>query len=142
MTSDSDDRLLSLTRNQRAVLDTLTAAQAPLSAYAILDALRDQGFRGPPQVYRALDKLMQLDLVHRLESLNAFVACSHPDVDAHETTMFLICERCGQASEHAHRDVGRQLRHLAKSQQFALERSTVELRGRCRLCAAKHNSID
>ncbi|HSM41507.1 MAG TPA: transcriptional repressor, partial [Afifellaceae bacterium] len=67
------------------VFDTLLAADGPLSAYDILDRLRDKGFRAPLQVYRALDKLLALGLVHRLESLNAFIACAHPDCEGHGT---------------------------------------------------------
>ena len=63
-----------LTRNQTMVMAALTKSQAPMSAYAILNQLREHGFRAPLQVYRALDKLGELGLVHRLESLNAFVA--------------------------------------------------------------------
>ncbi len=58
-----------LTRNQSLVLDTLSQSGGPLSAYTILDQLRDHGFRAPLQVYRALDKLVEFGMVHRLESL-------------------------------------------------------------------------
>ena len=66
-----------LTKNQSLVFETLQRADQPISAYTILDRLRDHGFRAPLQVYRALDKLVEAGLVHRLESLNAFVACAH-----------------------------------------------------------------
>ena len=66
-----------LTKNQSLVFDVLTRAEQPISAYTILDRLREHGFRAPLQVYRALDKLLEAGLVHRLESLNAFVACAH-----------------------------------------------------------------
>ncbi len=71
MTSVSD-----LTRNQSLVFNALDGASGPLSAYDILDKLRADGFRAPLQVYRALDKLVEYGMVHRLESLNAFVACA------------------------------------------------------------------
>ena len=66
-----------LTKNQSAVFSALRGAGKPLGAYEILDQVRDQGFRAPLQVYRALQKLMELRLVHRIESRNAFVACDH-----------------------------------------------------------------
>ncbi|MCC2690339.1 MAG: zur, partial [Rhizobiaceae bacterium] len=62
-----------LTRNQQLVLARLEAASGPVSAYGLLDQLRDDGFRAPLQVYRALEGLIKGGLVHRLESLNAFV---------------------------------------------------------------------
>src|SRR5690606_31319784 len=61
MTAHSD-----LTRNQSLVLDRLEKAEAPMSAYALLDQLRDEGLRAPLQVYRALDKLLDMGLAHRL----------------------------------------------------------------------------
>jgi len=44
-----------LTKNQTLVFDVLSHSDGPLSAYTILDKLRDHGFRAPLQVYRALD---------------------------------------------------------------------------------------
>ena len=61
MTAQND-----LTRNQHLVLDTLNKADGPMSAYTILDQLRDEGLRAPLQVYRALDKLLEMGLAHRL----------------------------------------------------------------------------
>ena len=81
-----------LTRNQSLVFNALTRAPGPLSAYSLLDQLRDKGLRAPLQVYRALDKLVAFGMVHRLESLNAFVACRHPDCETHENIAFTICE--------------------------------------------------
>ncbi len=123
-----------LTRNQSLVLDALSKSGGPLSAYSILDQLRDHGFRAPLQVYRALDKLLEFGMVHRLESLNAFVACRHPSCDDHETIAFTICDRCGQVAEISDDTVAARLQSLATDAGFALKSSTVELRGTCRKC--------
>jgi Fur family zinc uptake transcriptional regulator len=66
-----------LSNNERLVLDVLGRENSPKSAYMILDVLRGSGFRAPLQVYRALEKLIGMGRVHRLESLNAFIACNH-----------------------------------------------------------------
>lgn len=124
-----------LTKNQTLVFGALSEADGPLSAYTILDRLRDQGFRAPLQVYRALDKLVEFGLVHRLESLNAFVACRHPECDSHETTAFTICDRCNQVQEITDPSLAKRLKQLADASGFALQKSTVELRGTCRSCA-------
>lgn len=128
----------SLTKNQSLVFDTLTSADCPLSAYTILDELRDHGFRAPLQVYRALDTLLSLGIVHRLESQNAFVACRHPSAEnhesGHETVVFMICETCGQVSEIADDALASKLQDLAGAANFALDQSVVELRGRCKNC--------
>lgn len=123
-----------LTRNQSLVMGALTRSKEPLSAYTILDQLRDHGFRAPLQVYRALDKLVKFGLVHRLECLNAFVACSHPGCDGDETIAFMICEECGQVNEIVDKIMTKRLRKLAAEAKFALKKATIELRGSCHAC--------
>jgi len=125
-----------LTKNQSLVYGALSKTDGPLSAYTILDNLREHGFRAPLQVYRALDKLVEFGMVHRLESLNAFVACRQPECDTHRTVAFTICETCGQVDEVADNTLAEQLKALAREAGFALKKSTVELRGLCRSCAA------
>lgn len=125
-----------LTKNQALVFGSLSEAGGPLTAYAILDLLRESGFRAPLQVYRALDKLVEYGLVHRLESLNAFVACAHSDCGAHGTAAFAICEKCGDVSEFSPQEAIRLLRQWTENAGFQLTRTTIELRGMCRTCRA------
>lgn len=123
-----------LTRNQNLVLKALDSAEGPLGAYTILDMLRGEGFRAPLQVYRALDKLLELGLVHRLESLNAFVACAHPDCNAHATIAFAICERCGKVAEFSDPNVEQSLGAWVTDNHFKPTRSIIEIRGECGAC--------
>lgn len=125
-----------LTKNQSLVMGALSEAAGPLSAYTILDQLRDDGFRAPLQVYRALEKLVEFGLVHRLESLNAFVACSHPGCDSHAFTAFMICDDCGNVIEVADKALERRLKLLAQEARFTLKKTTIELRGLCQDCAS------
>lgn len=125
-----------LTKNQSLVMGALSQSEGPLSAYTILDQLRDHGFRAPLQVYRALDKLVEFGLVHRLESLNAFVACRHPGCEGHATIAFMICESCGQVNEITDNTLAKRLKSLAADAGFILKKSTVELRGLCANCQA------
>lgn len=126
-----------LTKNQALVFDALSASAAPLSAYGILDLLRDKGFRAPLQVYRALDKLVEFGLVHRLESINAFVACAHPQSDccAHGTVAFAICHKCGHVEEFHDHTIDHRLSDWAKGRRFKAEKTTIEIRGLCANCA-------
>jgi len=129
-----------LTRNQALVFGALEGADAPLSAYTILDQLRDDGLRAPLQIYRALDKLVAFGLVHRLESLNAFVACNHPAGEAggesHGTAAFAICENCDSVAEFTEQDVAERLRSWAKTEGFEPHSTVIELRGLCEACRA------
>src|ERR1700710_1957225 len=99
-----------LTRNQHLVLDALTEATGPLSAYGLLDRVRNDGIKAPLQIYRALDKLVELGLAHRLESLNAFVACAHVHEQHQGLAAFAICENCGRVDEFADDVVEERLR--------------------------------
>lgn len=125
-----------LTKNQLRVLEKLEASSGPLSAYMLLDQLRDQGFRAPLQVYRALEGLMNAGFVHRLESMNAFVACSEPHDHSHRMIAFAICDKCGQVSEFSDEVIGEQLDAWVGSTGFAAKRAVIEFRGTCAKCAA------
>jgi Fur family zinc uptake transcriptional regulator len=131
-----------LTKNQSLVFGVLNEAESPVSAYTILDRLRDHGFRAPLQVYRALDKLLELGMVHRLESLNSFVACAHRESQCcgaghgHGTVAFAICDSCGQVSEFHDHDVDHRLAAWAKAKGFRPAKTTIEIRGLCNNCTA------
>ncbi|MDO6806861.1 transcriptional repressor, partial [Wenyingzhuangia sp. 1_MG-2023] len=76
------------------VLELIWQSHKPVGAYELLPALANDGFNSaPPTVYRALDFLLDLGLVHRLHSLNAYVGCNHPG--ANHPVCFFICEHCG-----------------------------------------------
>lgn len=124
-----------LTKNQELVFEALTGTEAPQSAYTLLDRLRGDGLRAPLQIYRALEKLIELGLVHRLESLNAFVACSHPKCSDHSTVAFAICDDCGLVNEVADERLATNLKEVALDYRFSLKQSIVELRGTCTDCA-------
>ncbi|MGI9388288.1 MAG: Fur family transcriptional regulator [Methyloligellaceae bacterium] len=125
--------LPTLTKNQKAVLSALKQADLPLGAYDLLDRLRAAGMRAPPQIYRALDKLLDLGLVHRIESLNAFVACDHgPHL---EPAGFIICSRCGRAAEVKILDCEDHLTASARSVGYRVDQVRVEMSGACAACS-------
>jgi Fur family zinc uptake transcriptional regulator len=125
-----------LTKNQKLVFDALDRTGAPMGAYALLDKLRRHGLRAPLQIYRALDRLVDAGLVHRLESLKAFVACAHPD-SCHDTRIvaFAICDACGVVSEFADDQVQQRFTVWCRENRFQATATTMEIRGRCAQCA-------
>jgi Fur family transcriptional regulator, zinc uptake regulator len=127
----------SLTKNQALVLEELRKAAAPLTAYTLLDRLRDHGFRAPLQVYRALDKLLQRGEIHKIESINAFMTCTHDHHEGHHhgVAAFAICETCGQVDEFADQAIDERLSSWMKSTGFHANKSAIELRGECAACA-------
>jgi len=126
-----------LTRNQSLVLDILLHEQGPLSAYTILDRLRNKGLKAPLQIYRALDKLTQIGRVHRLESVNAFVACRHFDEEEHGTSLvaFAICKKCGTVVEFGDEVIAQRVKTQMSGLEFLAQGTTLEISGLCRNCA-------
>ena len=130
-----------LTKNQALVYGVLEKSKEPVSAYTILELLRDNGFRAPLQVYRALDKLLDLGKIHRLESLNAFVVCSHSHEEhCNGPTVFAICESCGNVSEFHDTVITDRLTDWEKTQQFKPLKTTIEIRGYCGNCNKPNHS--
>ena len=130
-----------LTCNQQTVLETLQRMHKPISAYDLLKRLHTSGFNAPTQVYRALDRLLEHGLAHRLESLNAYVACSHPHASEHAAPAFAICEECGCVDEVTESDINQSLALWAKYNNFALGHSIIELHGRCANCAGTDSPL-
>lgn len=128
---------MQLTANQQRVLATLQQADSPLSAYALLDLLRGQGLSAPTQVYRALERLTAHGLVHRLETLNAYVSCAHSCGCQRGFKAFAICDDCGHVDEFNDEDLGRCLGRWMKNNAFSLRNSSIELHGRCAACATQ-----
>lgn len=108
-----------------------------MSAYSILEDLRGDGFRAPPQVYRALDKLLESGLVHRLETLNAFVACAHEQCHKAGLIAFAICDSCGHVSEFSDKMVSKGLAAWSEENNFKRSKTTLEIRGECGDCSAE-----
>ncbi len=124
-----------LTKNQDLVLNQLGKSKTPMSAYDLLDKLRDKGLKAPLQIYRALDKLTEMGLAHRLESLNAFVACAHPNCHENELIAFGICESCNKVWEFSDEEVSKRLDLWAKERDFTPIKTSLEIRGICAKCA-------
>lgn len=118
---------------RRRVLELVWASHKPVGAYSLLEALRREGLgSAPPTIYRALEFLLQHRLVHRIESLNAYVGCSHLG-DVHRG-IFLICRGCGNAEELGDGALGEELLQLARARGFEVTGVTLEIAGTCGAC--------
>lgn len=122
-----------LTPNQTKIYDALCEARRPMTAYEIIDAVRSYGISAPPTVYRALNKLIQLGLAHRIESLNAFVSCAHTSTHG-GNAVFMICDTCGATQEVVDPQLEQLLRVTSGQSDFHMHQATVELRGHCASC--------
>jgi Fur family zinc uptake transcriptional regulator len=126
-------RGLRLTGLRRRVLELVWNSHKPAGAYEILDSLNRDGRRAaPPTVYRALEFLIEADLVHRLDSLNAFVGCRDPS--SSHTGQFLICRQCRSVAELDDPDIDALVGQKAAVFGFTAVRQMVEIQGLCQVC--------
>ncbi|MDX6752011.1 Fur family transcriptional regulator [Geminicoccaceae bacterium 1502E] len=122
-----------LTELRQRVLELVWQSHAPAGAYQIMEMLAgERGRVAPPTVYRALDFLAEQGLVHRLDSLSAFVGCAAPG--APHKACFLICTSCRNAVEIHDAEIDAALASCAASRGFSIENETVELAGTCARC--------
>jgi Fur family zinc uptake transcriptional regulator len=121
-----------LTPVRRRVLEILLAEHKALGAYDILERLAREGLGSqPPVAYRALEFLQRNGFVHRIEHLNAFIACAHPGED--HAPAFMICRGCSSVAETAV-PTGDALAAAARAAGFRIERAVVEAEGICAAC--------
>ena len=120
-------------RMQAEVLAVLRSSRAPMSAYEMLGYLREGNPRlAPPTIYRALAALTNRGSVHRLESLNAFIACQR---NRHrEASILSICNDCGGVEENVSDDLLKTLSGIAGKSGFAPVRHVIEIHGQCATC--------
>lgn len=131
-------RGMKLTELRRRVLEEIAASHQALGAYEILDRLSTKGPRlAPISVYRAIEALHGVGLVHRLESRNAFFAC-HAHHDPRRDQVFLACERCGRVAEIAGEQVFAALHALVEKASFEPRRTVTEVTGVCAQCRDGH----
>ncbi len=129
-----------LTDIRRRVLEALAADHAPAGAYEVIERLSRPGERPPAPitVYRALDFLQEQGFVHRIESRNAFVACSHDHAATGDApVVFLICEGCGAVGEAATEAFASALQGLVRASGFRPRARVIEVSGECAHCRTK-----
>ena len=122
-----------LTPLRQRVLELIWQSHKPSGAYELLDVIKlEHESAAPPTVYRALDFLKEHGLVHRIESLNAYVGCNYPN-HAHDS-IILVCDGCGSASEIEDETVTGSIKTFATDLGFKLSSQSVEAAGLCPSC--------
>lgn len=119
---------------RRKVLQLLLESSAPAKAYDLLANLDGEGAAKPPTIYRALDFLQETGLAHKIESLNAYVACGHASHS--HSAVFLICDKCHGAEELHAVETSNALSNETRAAGFSVRRAVIEARGICRACEA------
>ena len=134
-----DERGVRLTSLREQVLELVWQSHKPLGAYTLMDMLSEASTRrvAPPTVYRALDFLLEEGLIHRINSLNAFIGCPSP-TQKHQSH-FLICQNCSVAVELKSQALNQSIIHAAADSGFSVTSHSIEINGLCPSCQASAN---
>ena len=126
-----------LTKNQQIVLDLVEKSSEPLKAYSILFNVQKKGLKAPLQVYRALDKLVEIGKIHKIESRNAFVACKNSNCIVSNATAFSICESCEKVTEINNSKLSKYLSNFEDNSGMKYSKYNLEFFGLCKKCKKK-----
>ena len=123
-----------LSKNQQIVLSIIENAKSPLKAYSILFNVQKKGINAPQQIYRALDKLIEIGKIHKIESKNAFVACRNSNCDISKATAFSICDSCEMVDEISDAKLTKYLSNFNDKKGTKYKRFNLEFFGLCKNC--------
>ena len=126
-----------LTKNQQIVLDLVEKSSEPLKAYSILFNVQKKGLKAPLQVYRALDKLVEIGKIHKIESRNAFVECKNSSCQVSKATAFSICESCEKVTEINNSKLSKYLNSFQDNSGMKYNKYNLEFFGLCKKCKNK-----
>lgn len=124
---------IKLTKLRQTVLKLVWKEPGYVKAYDLLEKLKkiDPSAK-PPTIYRSLDFLIEHGFIHKLQSLNAFIGCSHPQ--EHKECYFLICDNCQKIEECCSNKILKAVESTSNQSKFALDQVTLEISGRCKNC--------
>jgi Fur family transcriptional regulator, zinc uptake regulator len=131
------ERNVRLTPQRRRVLELVAASHAAVGAYEILGRVRQDGRPPAPiSVYRALDFLIEQGFVHRVESLNAYIACLR--TSGQHRPQFLVCRTCKTVAELASPAIDAAIEAHAEAAGFEVAVPVVEIAGLCDSCCRRN----
>ncbi len=123
------------TEIRKQVLELIWESHCAVKAYDLLDKIKPHlGSAKPATVYRALDFLLEQGLIHKVESLNAYIGCSHAD-HKHEQ-LLLTCTRCHEVEERTGEKVMDAIAQELKKAGFVVQYKALEIHGLCAKCAS------
>ena len=128
------EKQLNLSKNQKIIFDLIDKSREPMKAYSILFNVQKKGIKAPLQVYRALDKLVEIGKIHKIESRNAFIACQNSSCQVSKATAFSICESCEMVDEISDAKLSKYLSSFNHKKGMKFKRFNLEFFGLCKKC--------
>ena len=130
-------KMQNLSKNQQIIFDLIDKSPEPLKAYSILFNVQKRGIKAPLQVYRALDKLVEIGKIHKIESRNAFIACQNSSCQISKATAFSICENCEKVTEINNSSLSKYLSNFKDKAGMKYSKYNLEFFGLCKKCILK-----
>ncbi len=131
------NKMQNLSKNQQIIFDLIDKSPEPLKAYSILFNVQKKGIKAPLQVYRALDKLVEIGKIHKIESRNAFIACQNSSCQISKATAFSICESCEKVTEINNSNLSKYLTSFKDKNGMKYNKYNLEFFGLCKKCISK-----
>lgn len=129
-----NDRGVQLTPIRHKILELIWESHQAVKAYDLLERIKPfNDSAKPATVYRALDFLIEQKLIHRVESMNAFIGCNH--MEGKHELLLLICENCNVIEERPAPEVMKSLFEELNQAGFNAHRKTIEIHGDCSRCS-------
>ncbi len=130
-----------ITRPRKTVLACLAEARAPLSPREIIESITESDSTiqiDKVSVYRILETLLDLGLVHQVFPSGNYMACSHLSCNS-KFHLLTSCSTCGLTSEL---DIPRKVAqpmidHLNEEHSFKTDEHHIQIDGLCKNCQSK-----
>ncbi len=126
------------TPHRRQILELLVHSEKPLSAYELLKQFNalTAHCHSPPIIYRALEGLIALGMVHRLEQRQQYIACRYPEHP--HGGLLLICKECDSVAELPTEQINLALQQALSQHHFQAKQAFIEITGQCQQCNAQN----
>lgn len=126
---------IAITPLRKEVLSIFWQNSHPLKAYTVLDKLQQiRPSAKPPTVYRVLDYLTQMDIVHRVEGTQSYMLCLNQTEHEHSKQILLVCQNCQDIQEISDSNIQKSINNLTRTSHFSVSHSVIEIYGTCQIC--------
>ena len=126
-----------LSKNQKIIFDLIDKSGGPMKAYSILFNVQKKGIKAPLQVYGALDKLVEIGKIHKIESRNAFIACQNSSCQISKATAFFNLWKLWKCIWNSNSKLSKYLSNFSDDSGMKYSKYNLEFFGLCKKCKSK-----
>lgn len=125
---------LNFTSQRKSVFKLIWDSHVPIKAYDILSQFQKEDPDAKPiTIYRSLDFLIENGIIHKIESQNSYMGCTHPG--AKHNCYFTICSKCNLVTEECDSNLLNDVYNNLAKKNFIIKHVTLEIHGLCKNCS-------